>query len=86
MFLRHLRYPLLHGTLGAAILIRGIRHLLEAMPTLLPAANATHWANGYAVGQLLGITVLLIAGAGLLVQAARALLAKREKQQSERAV
>ncbi|HCH0556503.1 TPA: hypothetical protein NKO30_006635 [Pseudomonas aeruginosa] len=86
MSLRHLRYPLLHGALGAVFLIRGIKHLLEPMPTLLPATDATPWANGYAVGQSLGISVQLIAGLGLLVLAARALLAKCEKQQPKNAI
>jgi hypothetical protein len=82
---RHL--PLLHGFVGVVLLIRGIKHLPEATPTLLPAADATPWTNGYAVGQSLGIAAQLIAGAGLLILAARALLTAREKrtQRSESA-
>ena len=83
MSLRHLRYPLLHGALGTVFLTRGVKRLLEPMSTLLPATDAKPWANGYAVGQSLGITVQLIAGVSLLILAVRALLAKREKQQSE---
>jgi hypothetical protein len=75
---RHL--PLLHGFVGVVLLIRSIKHLPEAMPTLLPAADTTPWANGYAVGQSLGIAVQLIAGVGLLALSIRESMASREKQ------
>lgn len=77
---RHLSYPLLHSALGVVFVVHGIRHLSEAMPTLLPAADATPWANGYAVGQSLGITVQLIAGVGLLALSIRESLAARARQ------
>jgi hypothetical protein len=81
MLVRHFRYPLLHLALGALLLIRGIEPLLEAMPTLLPAADVSPWANGYAVGQFLETAIQLIGGASLLVLGIRESMATREKQQ-----